>query len=49
MEVILYSDDIGDDGEPDDLEVEAIVEWDQDELRWVARFDPERLRHASDN
>jgi hypothetical protein len=48
LNVILYSDDLDARGNPDDLEVEAVVEFDRDDACWVARFDAGGFRHASD-
>lgn len=49
MEVVLYSDD-GDPltGEDDDLEVDGIVHYDPAAGHWVAEFDRDGFRHASD-
>jgi len=48
MRVMLYSDDADDAGRPDDLEVDATIEFDRVDSVWVARFDPNGFRHASD-
>lgn len=48
LEVLLYGDDFGEDGLPDDLEVDAVVRWNTEKECWVGCFDPDGFRHASD-
>ena len=42
------SDDADDEGRPDELRVEGIVQYNPDENCWVAAIDWSALRHASD-
>jgi hypothetical protein len=43
----LYSDDVNEDGEPDDLEVEGRVTYSGEEHTWVAVIDWAAIHHAS--
>lgn len=45
----LYSDDLDAKGEPDELLVEGIVSFSQEEHCWVAAIDWAGIRHASDS
>ena len=49
MALTFYTDDAGDDGQPDELRAEGVVEYDEDEKCWVATVDWSALRHASDD
>jgi hypothetical protein len=44
----LYSDDADDQGRLDELRVEGVVEYSQDEHCWVATIDWAAIHHASD-
>lgn len=44
----FYTDDADDQGRPDDLRVEGIVHFDDENQRWVAAVDWSTLHHASD-
>jgi hypothetical protein len=44
----LYTDDADDRGEPDELRVEGVVQFDDTQQCWVATIDWDDLRHASD-
>ncbi len=44
----LYSDDADDQGRPDELHVEGVVEYNDDEQCWVASIDWNSIRHASE-
>jgi hypothetical protein len=44
----LYSDDADREGNADDLEVEAKVEYSDSEQCWVAHIDWDNIRHASE-
>ena len=48
LELVFYADDADEQGKPDDLEVEGVVQFDDKTKRWVGVFDPRNLRHASD-
>jgi len=43
----FYTDDADDQGHPDPLYVDGVVEFDATARSWVARMDWPRLRHAS--
>ncbi len=47
LAITLYSDDLDDDDLPDELRVDAVLEWAA--VGWVARFDSSAFRHASDD
>jgi hypothetical protein len=44
----LYSDDLDDKGQPDELLVDGVVSFSQEEHCWVARIDWAAIHHASD-
>jgi hypothetical protein len=44
----VYMDDADDQGRPDELRAEAIVQYNEQEHCWVAAIDWSALRHASD-
>jgi hypothetical protein len=44
----LYADDADSRGQPDDLEIEGVVEYSDAERCWVAQIDWSAIRHASD-
>jgi hypothetical protein len=44
----FYTDDEDDDGQPDELRAEGIVEYDTQRGCWVATIDWTALRHASE-
>jgi hypothetical protein len=44
----LYSDDLDDLGQSDNLVVDAVAQYDEEHKRWVARYDPAALKHESD-
>ena len=46
--VIFYSPDINDADQPDDLEVEGTLEFDEEHNCWLGNYDPGGFRHASD-
>jgi hypothetical protein len=49
LELTFYMDsDIDDLGNPDDLLVDGIVEFDDKHERWVAKIDERTYRHESD-
>jgi hypothetical protein len=48
MNLTLYTDDANDNGQPDELLAEGIVEYNEAEKCWVARIDWQALRHASE-
>lgn len=48
MTLEAYSDDVGDDGEPDDLLVEGVVLYDAQAEHWVLEIDWSAIRHRSD-
>jgi hypothetical protein len=48
MALTFYSDDAADDGRPDELLAEGIVQYDQAEACWVGVIDWQALRHTSD-
>jgi hypothetical protein len=48
MKLSLYSDDADDQGRPDELQVEGVVEYNDDERCWVASIDWDSIRHASE-
>jgi hypothetical protein len=53
LAIDVYSDDIGDDGEPDNLVASGVVErnaatgW-ASNIKWCCRIDARGIRHASD-
>ncbi len=44
----FYSDDADDQGRPDELRAEGMVDYDEDQGCWVASIDWGAIRHASD-
>lgn len=44
----LYTDDLGDQGQLDELLVEGVVSFSEDEHCWVAAIDWSAIHHASD-
>lgn len=48
LPLMLYSDDVDDQGQSDELLVEGIVTYSADEGCWVAIIDYEAIRHASE-
>ena len=44
----LYSDDVDEEGNSDDLEVSGVVEYSEAEQCWVARVDWDHVQHASE-
>lgn len=48
MLLTLYSDDLDDQGQPDELLVEGTVSFSEDEHCWVAAIDWSAIRHASE-
>jgi hypothetical protein len=48
LALTFYTDDADDQGQPDELRVEGVVHYDEEEHRWVAMVDWTAVRHASD-
>jgi hypothetical protein len=48
MRLTFYMDDANDAGEPDDVQVEGVTEYDSAARCWVAAVDWQSVRHASD-
>jgi hypothetical protein len=48
LALTFYMDDGDDDGNPDDLLVDGVVEYDEELKRWVADIDESTFRHASE-
>ena len=48
MALMLYTDDASDDGKPDALVTQGVVQYNEAERCWVAAIDWEAIRHASD-
>jgi hypothetical protein len=46
--VTFYTDDADDAGQPDELRIDGIVQYNHEESCWVAAVDWTKLRHASD-
>lgn len=44
----LYSDDLNEQGQPDELLVEGVVSFSEEEHCWVAVIDWDAIHHASD-
>jgi hypothetical protein len=44
----LYSDDLDANGQPDELRVEGVASFSEDEKCWVATIDWSAIRHASE-
>jgi hypothetical protein len=49
LALILYSDDLDDKDQPDDLLADGFVSYSEEERGWVARIDWDAVRHASDS
>jgi len=49
LHLILCSDDVDDKGQRDELLVEGIVSFSEEEHCWVAAIDWAAIRHASEN
>jgi len=47
LKLIVWTEDQDDDGNPDNLEVEAEVKYHEVEHVWVAKFDEDKWRHQS--
>jgi hypothetical protein len=47
MAVTLYTDDAADDGQPDELLADRVVDFNQAENGWAATIDRQAIRHAS--
>jgi hypothetical protein len=45
----LYADDVNDQGQPDELLVEGVATYSEEEGCWVAAIDWAAVRHASDD
>lgn len=45
----LYADDLDDKGRPDELQVDGVVAFSEEEHGWVAAIDWTAIRHASDH
>jgi hypothetical protein len=48
LQLTLYSDDLDDKGQPDELVVGGIVSFSADERTWVAAIDWTAIHHASE-
>jgi hypothetical protein len=48
LQLTLYSDDLDDQGQLDELLVEGVVSYSEEEHCWVASVDWAAIRHASD-
>lgn len=48
LELTFYMDDQNDDGNPDNLIVNGIVQYDDVNSRWVAIINWDKIRHESD-
>jgi hypothetical protein len=48
LALTFYMDDGDDDGNPDDLLVDGVVEYDEEQKNWVAVMDQDTFRHASE-
>lgn len=48
MRLTFYSDDVDDNGNPDDLIVDGIVHYDKSSKRWTAVIDWNSIMHFSD-
>lgn len=49
LNMTLYSDDLDKHGQPDELLVEGVAAYSEDERCWVATIDWTAVRHASDD
>jgi hypothetical protein len=48
LALTFYMDDADNAGNPDDLLVDGVVEYDEEQKHWVAVIDEETFRHASE-
>jgi hypothetical protein len=48
LNLTFYTDDGDDQGRPDELRVDGVVQFNEAERCWVAAVDWDRLRHASE-
>lgn len=48
LALTFYTDDADDEGRPDELRAEGLVQYDKDHDLWVATVDWGAVRHASD-
>lgn len=48
MCLTLYTDDATDDGQPDELLAEGVVQFNREQECWVAEIDWQRIRHTSE-
>ncbi len=48
LALTFYSDDADDTGNPDDLIVQGVVQYDKTSNQWVALIDRNAIRHVSD-
>jgi hypothetical protein len=48
LRLTFYTDDADDRGQPDDLIVEGVVDFDEGEQIWVGQVDWKSLRHLSE-
>jgi len=48
LKLTLYCDDADDNGAPDDLRADGVVQFSTEEKGWVAAVDWNGIRHASD-
>jgi hypothetical protein len=48
LTLTFYMDDADDSGEPDEILVDGVVHYEEDERHWVASVDWSGIRHASD-
>jgi hypothetical protein len=49
LAVALYADDQTEAGEPDELQVDGVLEFDSEQRCWAGRFDSACFRHVSDS
>ena len=49
MSLTLYTDDANDEGQPDELLAEGVVQYNEAENCWVAAIDWSAIRHSSEN
>ncbi len=47
LELVFYNDDADDDGNPDDLVVSGVVEYDKEKERWTADIDWDEIKNIS--
>jgi hypothetical protein len=48
MTLTFYTDDANDEGQPDELQAEGVVQYSEAENCWVATINWNAIRHASD-